>query len=221
EGNAIEENLAEDLTYDLVYENENNIWSMLYLTGYLTRAPEQPENGNTALVIPNKGIRELFTTTVTAWFNESIKKQDLSAFAASVWNADASAMQEALTDILYGTISYHDSTESFYHGFMAGLLRGAGFALDSNRETGRGRSDIAIVDGRNKRAVIIELKYAHEYEELEKKAGEALAQIEEKKYAAGLPPHIKSVLTYGIAFWKKECCVKAKSQDLARRNQIH
>ena len=104
---------------------------------------------------------------------------------------------------------------------MAGLLRGAGFALGSNRESGLGRSDIAIIDGRNKRAVIIELKYAHEYEELEKKAGEALAQIEEKKYAAGLPPHIKSVLTYGIAFWKKECCVKAKSQDLARRNQVH
>ena len=125
-------------------------------------------------------------------------------------------MQETLTDILYSTISYHDSAESFYHGFMAGLLRGAGFALGSNRESGLGRSDIAIVDGRNKRAVIIELKYAKEYQDLETKAEEALAQIEEKKYAAGLPPHIRTARLYGIAFWKKECCVKAGQQALAR-----
>ena len=221
EGKAVEEKVAENLTYDLVYKNKSSIWSMLYLTGYLTKSPVQPDDGNTALVIPNKGIREIFTTTITAWFNESIEKQDLSHFVEALWNGDAEAIQEMLTRILYDTISYYDSTESFYHGFMAGLLSGTGLDPESNHESGLGRTDLTIEDGLNKRAVIIELKYAHEYEELEKKAGEALAQIEEKKYAAGLPPHIKSVLTYGIAFWKKECCVKAKSQDLARRNQIH
>ena len=213
-GEAIEENLAEDLTYDLLYKNESNIWSMLYVTGYLTKAPVQPDNDCTALVIPNKEVRQIFTTTVSAWFNETMKKQDLSAFAAAVWDGDAEVMQNTLTDILYDTISYHDSAESFYHGFMAGLLRGAGFVLGSNRESGLGRTDIAIVDGRNKRAVIIELKYAKEYGDLESRAEEALVQIEEKKYAADLPPNIRTVINYGIAFWKKECCVKTACRQL-------
>ena len=99
---------------------------------------------------------------------------------------------------------------------MTGLLRGAGLAISSNRENGLGRTDIAIVDGRNKRAVIIELKYVKEYEDLEARAGEALAQIEEKKYAAGLPPNIRTVINYGIAFWKKECCVKTACRKLTR-----
>ncbi|MCR5814413.1 MAG: ATP-binding protein [Desulfovibrio sp.] len=215
EGKAVEENLAEDLTYDLVYKNENNIWSMLYLTGYLTKAPVQPGNGNTALVIPNREIREIFTTTVTAWFNESIGKQDLSPFVKAIWNGDAPAIQEALTRILYSTISYYDSSESFYQGFMAGLFNGTGLDPESNHESGLGRTDITIEDGLHKRAVIIELKYSHEYEELEKKAEEALSQIERKKYAASLPPHIRTVLTCGIAFWKKECCVKTASHNLS------
>ena len=143
-----------------------------------------------------------------------MKKQNLSAFAAAVWDGDSEIMQNTLTDILYDTISYHDSAESFYHGFMAGLLRGAGFVLGSNRESGLGRTDIAIVDGRNKRAVIIELKYAKEYGDLESRAEEALVQIEEKKYAAGLPPNIRTVINYGIAFWKKECCVKTACRQL-------
>ena len=215
-GKAIEENLAEDLTYDLVYKNENTIWSMLYLTGYLTKASSQPDNDSTALVIPNKEVRKIFTETISSWFNEAMKKQDLSAFAAALWNGDAEALQNTLTDILYSTISYHDSAESFYHGFMTGLLHGAGLAISSNRENGLGRTDIAIVDGRNKRAVIIELKYAKEYEDLEAWAEEALAQIDEKKYAAGLPPNIRTVINYGIAFWKKECCVKTACRNLTR-----
>ena len=220
-GKPIEEELAEDLTYDLVYESEAHIWTMLYLTGYLTKAPMQPDNGKTALVIPNKEVRQIFTGTISKWFTASLKKQDLSPFVGALWNGDAETLHQELTRILYGTISYYDSAENFYHGFMAGLLSGTGLDAESNQESGLGRADIIIEDGLNKRAVIIELKYAHEYEELDSKAEEALAQIEEKKYAAGLPPHIRKVQAFGIAFWKKECCVKAKSQDLARRNQIH
>ena len=207
-GDAIEEHLAEDLTYDLVYENENNLWSMLYLTGYLTKAPEQPDNGNTALVIPNKEVREIFTSTVTAWFHDSLRKRDLTPFVDAIWNGDTAAMQMTLNDILYDTISYHDSAESFYHGFLAGLIRGAGLAIKSNREHGLGRTDIVIEDGRNRRAIIIEIKKADAFNDLDHKADEALAQIDEKNYVAGLSPQIKTVIKYGIAFWKKECCVK-------------
>nr|MCR5219869.1 PD-(D/E)XK nuclease domain-containing protein [bacterium] len=176
--------------------------------GYLTRAPQQPDNGNTALVIPNKEVREIFTTTVTAWFNESIEKQDLSPLEEALWKGDAETIQDTLKRILYSTISYYDSAENFYHGFMAGLVSGIGLDVESNQENGLGRSDITIEDGLHNRAIIIELKYAPEYKDLEKKAEEALRQIEEKKYAVGLPPNIRIVINYGIAFWKKECCVR-------------
>ncbi len=217
EGKAIEEELAEDLTYDLVYESESNIWSMLYLTGYLTKASAQPENDKTALVIPNKEVRQIFTGTVSKWFNAALKKQDLSPFVEALWNGDAEAIQDILKRILYSTISYHDSAENFYHGFMAGLISGTGLDLESNQEKGLGRADITIEDGLNKRAVIIELKYSKEYGDLEARAEEALAQIEEKKYAAGLPPNIRTVINYGIAFWKKECCVKTACRELTHQ----
>ena len=109
---------------------------------------------------------------------------------------------------LYSTISYFDSAENYYHGFMTGLIRGAGLSICSNGEPGLGRTDIVIEDPLNRRAIIIELKYARKPEEMEDKAEEALKQIEERKYAKGLVPRIQKVTNYGIAFWKKESCIK-------------
>ena len=208
DGGAVEEKLAEELTYDIVYKNERNLWTMLYLTGYLTKASKQSSNGLTALVIPNKAVRQIFTDTVFSWFEDKVAGDDLSSFVEALWSGDAVGLQQILTEILYGTISYFDSAENYYHGFMSGLIRGAGLSTCSNDETGLGRADIVIDDSLNRRAIIIELKYAREFEELEAKAEEALKQIEERKYALGLGPRIKKVMNYGIAFWKKESCVK-------------
>ena len=214
EGHAIEENLTEDLTYDLVYENESSIWSLLYLTGYLTKAPVQPAGGAAALVIPNKEIRAIFTATVTEWFRQSLRQRDLAPLAEALWNGDAASVQDMLKRVLYSTISYHDSAENFYHGFMAGLLSGMGLDIESNRENGLGRSDITISDGLHNRAAIIELKCASRYEDLEAKASEGLKQIDERQYASGLPPQIRKVIKYGIAFWKKECAVRVSESAL-------
>ena len=208
DGGAVEEKLAEELTYDIVYKNERNLWTMLYLTGYLTKASKQSSNGLTALVIPNKAVRQIFTDTVFSWFEDKVAGDDLGSFVEALWSGDAVGLQQMLTEILYGTISYFDSAENYYHGFMSGLIRGAGLSVYSNDEKGLGRADIVIEDGLNRRAIIIELKYAREFEELEAKAEEALKQIEERKYALGLGPRIKKVMNYGIAFWKKESCVK-------------
>ena len=208
EGGYVEEKLAEELTYDIVYKNERNIWTMLYLTGYLTKASKQSVNGLTALVIPNKAVRQIFTDTVSSWFEDKVAGGDLSSFVEALWSGDAVGLQQMLTEILYSTISYFDSAENYYHGFMSGLIRGAGLSVYSNDENGLGRTDIVIDDSLNRRAVIIELKCAREFEELEAKAEEALKQIEERKYALGLGPRIKKVMNYGIAFWKKESCVK-------------
>ena len=136
--------MAEDLTYDIVYESESNIWTMLYLTGYLTKAPEQPDSGLTALVIPNKEVRQIFTGTVSKWFSETLKRQDFSSFVQALWSGEAETVQATLNDVLYGTISCFDSAENYYHGFVSGLLRGAGLNVKSNREHGLGRSDIVI-----------------------------------------------------------------------------
>ena len=208
-GGSVEEKLSEELTYDVVYKNERNIWTMLYLTGYLTRSSKQPADGQTSLVIPNKAVRQIFMNTVFSWFEEKIAEDDLSCLAEALWNGDCAGVQKILTQILYSTISYFDSAENYYHGFMTGLVRGAGLSIYSNDESGLGRPDIIIDDFPNGRAVIIELKCAREHEELEAKAEEALRQIEERRYASGLSRYINKVINYGIAFWKKESCVKA------------
>ncbi|MBQ7739325.1 MAG: AAA family ATPase [Desulfovibrionaceae bacterium] len=204
----IEERLEEDLTYDTVYKKDRALWTMMYLTGYLTKAANQPDNRNTALVIPNKEIREIFIDKVASWFEDCMSRQDLRPLATAIWNGEDAYVRQKINEILYDTISYFDSGESFYHGFLAELLRGAGLVVKSNRENGLGRTDIVIQDAKHKRAAIFELKKAAEYEDLEKRAAAALVQIEEKKYAADMPPNIQTVLKYGIAFWKKECAVK-------------
>nr|MCR5813012.1 PD-(D/E)XK nuclease domain-containing protein [Desulfovibrio sp.] len=207
-GKPIEERLEEDLTYDMVYKKDRSLWTMLYLTGYLTKAASQPDNGNTALVIPNKEVREIVIETVSAWFEDTLDSHTLKPFIDALWKGDAHSVQKILKQALYDTISFYDSLESFYHGFLTGLMRGAGADIQSNRESGLGRTDITMEDGLNNRAVIIEVKRAGHYDDLEKMADEALAQIGEKKYAAALPPQIKTVLKYGVSFWKKECAVK-------------
>ena len=209
EGGSVQEELAEELTYDTVYKNERNLWTILYLTGYLTKASKQPDNDLTALVVPNKAVRQIFIKTVSRWFEDKIAGSDLSSFAEALWNGNAAGLQQMLTQILYGTISYFDGAENYYHGFMTGLIRGAGLSICSNDEIGLGRADIVIEDSLNRRAIIIELKYTREFKDLEAKAEEALKQIAERKYALGLGPLIKKIINYGIAFWKKESCVKA------------
>ena len=130
----------------------------------------------------------------------------------SLLNGDAEKMGEILSENLMETISFYDYQESYYHGFLAGLLRPMGnYIVESNRESGKGRPDILVrypsVRGK---AVILELKVAKTYQELEKKCEEALRQIEEKKYEEGLRREgYKDILKYGVAFYKKECMVKA------------
>ncbi|MBQ7529643.1 AAA family ATPase, partial [bacterium] len=221
-GKAIEEDVIEDLTYDEIFHSEKNIWNILYLTGYLTKAPEQPKSDRIALVIPNKEISKIFTNTVSQWFNESLKRQELTHLVESLWSGDVANIQNNLTRTLYNTISYYDNNESYYHGFMTGLLSGAGLPVSSNKEGGLGRPDIIIEDGYHRRALIIELKYAPKYTDLETKAEEGLKQIEEKNYVAGLQPQIKNVLGYAIAFWKKESLVrvvKINTQSEAKKNE--
>lgn len=214
-GGYVVEKVEEDLTYQDLLSSEANLWSMLYLTGYLTPVREErlqsplPEDC-VALGIPNREIREIFETTIKKWFQESTKKWDRKALFGAVWNEDAGTVTEEMTKLLRKTISYYDYREDFYHAFFAGIFAGAGYAVESNREHGEGRSDIVVQDYSGDRAAVFEIKYAGSQEGLQKSCEEAVAQIDDRMYGEVFQDDYSRVICYGVAFYKKRCLVKCK-----------
>lgn len=215
-GGYIKEEISENLTYDSLASSEDNLWSILYMTGYLTKARvneektrEMAEDSRTALCIPNAEVTDIFRKSVVEWFHKKVVGSDRRELFVALWNGDAEKLTELLSDLLFDTISYHNYAESFYHAFVTGLVANAGYIVESNYENGLGRSDIVIKDRRNRRAAVIEAKIAANENEMEKECGAALSQIEEKQYARKLERSgFRKVIRYGIAFYKKECLVR-------------
>ncbi len=214
-GGCIVQRVDENLTYDYLHSSEDNLWSMLYLTGYLTRAREDdykdeiPE-GMVALMIPNAEIREIFETTVIKWFDDSAKKWNRNALFDAVWNGDSDGITKEMNALLRRTISYHDYREDFYHAFLAGIFTGAGYMVDSNKEHGEGRSDVVVYDSINGRVAIFEAKYTRVLDNLENACDMALQQIDDRLYAKEYEDDYDQILCYGISFFKKRCMVKKK-----------
>ena len=214
-GGCIVQRVDENLTYDYLHSSEDNLWSMLYLTGYLTRAREDdykdeiPE-GMVALMIPNAEIREIFETTVIKWFDDSAKKWNRNALFDAVWNGDSDGITKEMNALLRRTISYHDYREDFYHAFLAGIFTGAGYMVDSNKEHGEGRSDVVVYDSINGRVAIFEAKYTKVLTNLEAECDIALQQIDDRMYAKEYEDDYDQILCYGISFFKKRCMVKKK-----------
>ena len=212
-GGCIVQRVDENLTYDYLHSSEDNLWSMLYLTGYLTRAREDdykdeiPE-GMVALMIPNAEIREIFETTVIKWFDDSAKKWNRNALFDAVWNGDSDGITKEMNALLRRTISYHDYREDFYHAFLAGIFTGAGYMVDSNKEHGEGRSDVVVYDSINGRVAIFEAKYTKVLDNLENACDMALQQIDDRLYAKEYEDDYDQILCYGISFFKKRCRVK-------------
>ena len=208
-GGAIFERIDENLTYDYLHSSEENLWSVLYLTGYLTRVRETdlPE-GMVALTIPNAEIKEIFETTVVKWFQDSTKVWNRKALFDAVWSGNSSEVTKEMSRLLRKTISYHDYREDFYHAFLAGIFTGAGYTVESNKEHGEGRSDIVVSDLAEGRVAIFEAKYAKSVAEMETSCDRALHQIEEKRYAKDYEEEYDEILCYGISFFKKRCLVK-------------
>ena len=214
-GGVIQKAIREDLTYDIVHSSEDNLWSILYLTGYLTQAKNIPDDmnlldGNTALRIPNEEVKSVFGSTVKTWFEEKVVKQDRSVLFKAWWNGDDETLTQEVTDILFGTISYFDYKEDFYHAFMAGLFSGAGYIVKTNSEQGTGRADIVIKEPSRRRAIVIEAKWTGKHgDDLEKCCDDALKQIKKKQYMKNLLDEgYKTVLGYGAAFRGKLCLIK-------------
>ena len=202
------------MTYRDVEDSIDNIWSVLYSTGYLTCRRKLPGR-QMELALPNREVRELFIDLVKDWFEETTQADTarINRFCAAFLAGDAAAIQEMLRDYLWDSISVRDTAvrrnrkENFYHGMLLGLLQSQdSWLVRSNAETGEGYSDISIQTP-ERVGMIIELKYAEDGK-LEAACAEALKQIEERKYAEGLKRRgAKKILKYGIAFCEKECMV--------------
>ena len=205
-GGTIVQRVDENLTYDYLHSSENNLWSMLYLTGYLTKAREEDYNGKladgtVALMIPNAEIKEIFETTVIKWFDDSTKKCDRSTLFDAVWNGDSGNLTKEMNVLLRRTISYHDYKEDFYHAFLAGIFTGAGYMVDSNKEHGEGRSDVVVYDPINSRVAIFEAKYTKSLDKLESECDAAIQQIDDRMYAKEYEDDYDQILCYGISFF--------------------
>lgn len=209
-GGSICQKIEEDLTYDYLHSSEDNLWSILYLTGYLTKVGERDKDGQIELRIPNKEVKEIFESTVRKWFEDSARVTNRKDLFDAVWNKDADKATKEISTLLRMTISYYDYRENFYHAFLAGIFAGAGYSVESNREHGEGRSDIVIYNDVTGQVAVFEAKYSRTLEDLEKDCQKALDQINTKMYAKEFEDAYEEVLCYGIAFYKKRCLVKSK-----------
>ena len=207
-GGSIRQQIEENLTYDYLHSSEENLWSILYLTGYLTNASEQDTDGTIELKIPNKEIKEIFETTVKKWFEDNAKTIDRKELFDAVWTGNADILTKEIGTLLRMTISYHDYKEDFYHAFLAGIFAGAGYVVESNKEHGEGRSDIVIYDDYEGKVAIFEAKKSQNPEEMKLDCEKTIKQINEKMYANEFEDAYDEILCYGISFFKKRCLVK-------------
>lgn len=215
-GGYIKEVITENLTYDFLTSSEENMWNLLYLTGYLTKVGEKEldeqdylEQKQTALKIPNAEVKDIFRKSVVEWFYKKTAKSDRSTLFKALWDGEAEKLTDLLSDLLFDTISYHDYAESFYHAFLVGLLSSSGYIVESNYENGLGRSDVVLKDRARRCAIVIETKIVDSEEKMSQACSRALEQIEEMQYAKKIERSgFRNVIRYGVAFYKKECLVK-------------
>ena len=215
-GDVIEKKIRQDLTYDEIDQSIDNLWSVLFTTGYLTQTG-RAERGIYKLMIPNKEVREVFIDQIQQWFDQTVVNDEdrMSSFYQSFAQGKAKDVQDQLTSILAETISILDTKarneekENFYHGMMLGLLRNhRNWIVRSNVESGEGFVDILIKPEDPDEGILIELKYSKTFDGLEKACERAMEQVKNRRYDEALREEGRChILAYGIAFYKKRCKV--------------
>ena len=221
-GEAIEKVIRLDLTYDEIENSIDNIWSVLFTTGYLTKIGEVklPDSESYAykLVIPNKEVREVFVLQIQEWFKVVVANENdtMKLLSRAILDKDEQQIARQLNIVMGRMISILDTKapddmkENFYHGLLLGLLRGSNpdWLIKSNRESGDGFSDILIKPEDPDAGIIIEVKYAKEIKGLDAACDAAMAQIKDKRYDEALRDEDRcDILAYGIAFCRKRCRV--------------
>ena len=206
-GGTITEAIADELTYDTLHESERNLWSVLLMTGYLTKADPEEDGAAIQLKIPNAEIAGIFQDSVAGFFRDTLDQSRQKALMDALWSGEEDAASEAMSDLLWKTISYMDYHEDYYHAFLTGIFVGRGYETESNKEHGLGRPDILLKDEDHRRAIIIEAKKSTHREKMERDCAEALRQIQERQYAGSLTGY-QQVFCYGISFFQKTALVK-------------
>ena len=212
-GYAIAAKINPDMNYVDVLKDANNFWTLLYLTGYLTRASNpalftgEKNAKDSILAIPNKEVREAFQGEMEAWFKDLLPVNRQNALYQALWAQDVHGLEEQLTALLVGT-SFHDAKESYYHGLMYGILAMKYGETISNGESGLGLYDIVVQDRENMRAAVLEFKRASSAEQMDESVRQALAQINLRDYDVRLRARgCKTILHVGIAFCEKSARV--------------
>ncbi len=206
-GGTIVQTITDELTYDTLHSSEEHLWSVLLMTGYLTKSGAGEEGETVRLKIPNREIASIFEDTVVAYFKNTLDHSVQQSMMEAFWNGDENNASRILSDLLWKTISYHDYHEDYYHTFLAGVFVGFGYEVESNKEKGPGRPDLLLLDQKNRRAIIIEAKRSEKESQLETDCSKAVSQITAMKYADGLYGY-EQILCYGIAFFQKRAMVK-------------
>ncbi len=214
-GESVEREISQELTYDELDKSIENLWSVLFTTGYLTHQG-RTEDDKYRLVIPNKEIRNLFIKKIREWFSDTSRRdgKTLEEFCNAFVNKDTSKIEQLFGDYLWNTISIRDTSaakvrkENFYHGILLGLLGyKASWLIKSNAESGTGYSDILVEVPDNRTGIVVELKYAEDGD-MDAACSRALEQIEEKEYVDKLRQDgMRNFIKYGIACFKKDCKV--------------
>jgi len=212
-GGILRKPVHEDITYDSIHESQDNLWNFLYFTGYLKAGMGSFEDDTQymELMIPNREVRAIYKRTILTWFDHKVKNLERSKFIQSLEDGDCELFERFVSEQLLGTISFFDYAENYYHGFLAGLLKGAGkYLVTSNRESGKGRPDLILkTPSVRGGAIILELKVSDTFQGMEQGCRRALKQIEEGNYEAGLRAEgYSDIKKYGVCFYRKECMVR-------------
>ena len=218
-GGTIEKSLHEEITYEDVYQSTDNLWNFLFFTGYLKNSGLRMIGNQIylALSIPNIEVCQIYKDKILGWFSDKVEQKDLSILYQDILTGDAEGFQTELTGLLQDTISFYDNAEAFYHGFMQGILGHLlNYIVKSNRESWDGRYDMLIRSlDVTKPIVLMEFKTAKNFPSLESRAQEALEQIAVKEYDREFKNEgYQHSIRYGIAFYKKNCCIKKEEVTL-------
>lgn len=212
-GGTITETISDELTYDILHETEQNLWSVLLMTGYLTKADPYTEGDTVPLRIPNKEIAGIFRDAVVTHFKDTLDISQQKALMNALWAGDTETASRIMSNLLWKTISFMDYHEDYYHAFIAGLFVGQGYETESNKERGLGRPDLQLKDIDNRRAMIIEVKKSTSRGHMEKDCEDALRQIVDEEYAEKLDEGYENVRCYGIAFFQKSALIKGSHEN--------
>ena len=207
-GGTIVENVTNSLTYEEAYESVSNLWSILLMTGYVTKARRGDQSGTIELRIPNREIAAIFQKSVVDHFNRTVDQGSIHDLMQALWNGEEEKASGILSDLLWNTISFMDYHEDYYHAFITGIFVGrGGYAVQSNKERGLGRPDIDLRDKKNRRAMILEAKKAESKERMDYWCDKALRQIIDQEYSKNMDGY-RTVRCYGISFYEKTAKVK-------------